>query len=118
MNFIIVALGGFVGSVLRFYISIKLDKRLLGTWIANISGSILLAFFIYYYSVGMLNNTLWLFLGIGLCGSYTTFSTFGNETLQLIMNNKLKHAIGYIISSLLVSLLSVGIILYLLGYQF
>jgi fluoride exporter len=118
MNLILVALGGFVGSILRFYISIQLNKRLIGTWIANISGSILLAFFIFYYSEGMLNKSLWLFLGIGFCGSYTTFSTFGNEALQLMMGNQIKNAIVYILSSLLVSLVSVGIILYLLGYQF
>ena len=118
MNIILVALGGFVGSILRFYISIKLDKRLLGTWIANISGSILLAFFIHFYSVKLLNEPLWLFLGIGLCGSYTTFSTFGNEAIQLILKNKTMAAIGYIASSLFVSFLSVGVILLVLGYKF
>ncbi|WP_096271059.1 fluoride efflux transporter CrcB [Paucisalibacillus globulus] len=118
MNFIIVALGGLVGSILRFYISIKLNKRLIATWIANISGSIILAFLLYYYSNDVLNKSLWLFFGVGFCGSYSTFSTFGNESLQLIMNNQLKAAMKYMMTTLLVSLLCVGIILSLLGYQF
>ena len=118
MNFILVALGGFIGSILRFYISTIIDKRLIGTWVANISGSILLAFIIYFYSVNGLNESLWLFLGVGLCGSYTTFSTFGNEAIQLILNNKIKVALGYIASSLFVSFLCVVVILTMLGYDF
>ncbi|WP_026907040.1 fluoride efflux transporter FluC [Paucisalibacillus globulus] len=118
MNFILVAIGGFVGSILRFYISIKLNKRLIGTWIANISGSVLMAFSIFFYSIHVLNESHWLFLGVGLCGSYTTFSTFGNEALQLILNNNMKAAIRYIISTLFISILVIISILVLLGYKF
>jgi CrcB protein len=111
MSFLFVAIGGFFGSILRFYISVKANKHLIGTWIANISGSILLAMAVYYHADGNLAEWVWALFGIGFCGAYTTFSTFGNETLQLILDKKYGIAAGYVGLSLAVSLFFVGLIL-------
>lgn len=115
MNLLFVALGGFIGSIVRYNISISMNKRLIGTWIANISGSILLAILFHFYQSGSLTPLLWSFLGIGFCGAYTTFSTFGNETLQLMLDKKYLRAFGYVTSSMAVSLLFVGLVLALLS---
>ncbi|WP_163971592.1 fluoride efflux transporter FluC [Oceanobacillus halotolerans] len=115
MSFLYVALGGFVGSILRGYIAIKFNKRLIGTWIANVSGSIMLAFLLHYYRIDILPSELWFVFGIGFCGAYTTFSTFGHETLQLLINEEFRSAIFYVISSFLISISSVILILLLLS---
>src|SRR5699024_7504501 len=111
MSVLLVAAGGFIGSVMRFFLSVKANKHLIGTWIANISGSVLLAFFLHFYLNRTISEQVWLFFGIGFCGAYTTFSTFGNETLLLILDEKYKKAVGYVSSSIITSLLCVWIIL-------
>src|SRR5690625_1667428 len=116
MSFILVALGGFFGSIARFYIYEKANKRLIGTWIANITGSIFLGFIFHFYLSNLIAEQLWLFLGVGFCGAYTTFSTFGNETLQLILEKRYRVATVYVLSSLMVSLFLVFIILHMLSF--
>lgn len=111
MNILLVALGGFVGSISRYYVSVKMPKSLCGTWIANITGSLLLAILLKLYLTGTISDFLWLLIGVGFCGAYTTFSTFGNETLVLIQEQKYKHATVYVFSSICMSLLIVGIVI-------
>jgi fluoride exporter len=111
LSFLLVAVGGFFGSILRYELSLLAQKRLIGTWGANITGSILLAFLVHLQLNGMLSQNWWLLLGVGFCGAYTTFSTFGNETLQLLLHQKLKQAVFYITISLFLSLLPVFFIL-------
>lgn|SRR5690625_4254905 len=114
MSILLVALGGFIGSVMRFFLSVKANKHLIGTWIANISGSALLAFLLHFYWNQVISEEVWLFFGIGLCGAYTTFSTFGNETLLLILEKQYKKASVYVSSSIIISLLTVWILLYII----
>jgi len=114
MSILLVAAGGFIGSVMRFFLSVKANKHLFGTWLANISGSVLLALLLHFYLHQTISEQVWLFFGIGVCGAYTTFSTFGNETLHLILDKKYKRAVGYVSSSIITSLLMVWIILYII----
>lgn len=114
MSFFFVALGGFCGSIARFYISDKANQRLIGTWIANITGSIFLGFIFHFYLSNLISEQLWLFLGVGFCGAYTTFSTFGNETFQLILEKRYGIATTYVLSSLMISLFFVVIALNIL----
>ncbi|MEN2768396.1 fluoride efflux transporter CrcB [Ornithinibacillus xuwenensis] len=116
MNLLAVTIGGFIGSILRYFLSISMNKRLIGTWIANITGSVFLAILFYFHSIHMLSDFAWLFLGVGLCGAYTTFSTFGNETIQLILQKRYKHATSYVFLSVSISLIAVIFTLHLLGY--
>jgi len=115
MNFLLVAIGGFFGSITRFYVYIKMNRHILGTWIANVTGSVFLAFIFHLYLTQVIPNQLWLLFGVGFCGAYTTFSTFGNETLQLILDKKYRLALTYIVCSILISILSVVIILKILS---
>lgn len=113
MNILLVTCGGFFGSMARFYLSYILNKHFIGTWIANISGSILLGIIVTGQQNDMLAEWLWTLLGIGFCGAFTTFSTFGNETLQLILERKYFLVISYVLASVLLTLTIVYVILHL-----
>lgn len=75
-----------------------------GTLVINVTGSLLLTLL-----VGSLERTSaspeWrLFLGIGVLGGYTTFSTFSYETVRLIQDGDWQRASGYVASSVLLSI--------------
>ena len=111
VNIIYVAIGGFFGSILRFAISSAFKKHPFGTWLANISGSLLLAVLFKYYQLSMIDDWMWLIGGVGFCGAYTTFSTFSNEVLVYITTGYFKNAVIYVASSLLSTLLLLYIVL-------
>lgn len=113
MTILLIAVGGFIGSILRFHISIKTKKHLLGTWIANVTGSIFLACVFHFYISGTISSAIWHFLGAGFSGAYTTFSTFSNETLLLLLEKKYVAAMKYIVLTIGTSLLLVSGLLFL-----
>lgn len=111
MSMLLVATGGFFGSMLRFFIADKTRKHVIGTWIANITGSLLLATVVHFWMTNQFSESIWLFLGVGFCGAYTTFSTFSNETLQLLVAKRYLTAIQNILLPLGISLLFIIIVL-------
>lgn len=107
-----VGLGGFVGSVLRFLIGqiipFKTGSFPWGTLAINVLGCLLIGvFFGLAEKEHMLSSNLRLFLTVGLCGGYTTFSTFGNETFLLIQNEQIAAAIAYTLLSVTMGVLAV-----------
>lgn len=94
MKFLIVAIGAGFGGGTRYWLS-NLISRLLpvffpyGTLAVNVIGSIILGILIFgFEEKGNLSLTLKLFLGVGFCGGFTTFSTFSLETFSLIKNTE------------------------------
>ncbi|MFD2629036.1 fluoride efflux transporter FluC [Oceanobacillus kapialis] len=110
-----VAFGGFFGSILRYAIGQYVTKRFAGTWIVNVLGSMLLAFLFHEHEQGNITDQIWSFAGIGFCGAFTTFSTFSNDVLQLMIEKHYKKALFYIASSVFVSIASAAFILYFLN---
>ncbi|WP_226035965.1 fluoride efflux transporter CrcB [Aquibacillus saliphilus] len=115
MGLVLVAIGGFFGSIARFTVGIKWNNletyKPYGTWIANVSGSMLLGIIFVLLEHNLISNWIWLILGAGFCGAYTTFSTFGTEALSMLLAKKYKKALFYILSSLVVSLFIIIIII-------
>ena len=90
-----VGLGGFVGSTLRYGISL-LSYRLLpvqvipyGTLLVNCIGCLSIGFILGFFKKINLNIENYnLFLITGLLGGLTTFSTFGNESIKLLQSGE------------------------------
>lgn len=86
MAYLWIALGAIVGASARYFISGYIARAVstvfpYGTLIINVSGSLLLGFFLILASERTLLDPRWRFLiAIGFCGSYTTFSSYAFES--------------------------------------
>ncbi len=112
LKFLLVAVGGAIGAVCRFTISI-ISVRLFGfaypwgTLIANGIGSFCMGLLIgAMLGAGVQKNIepVYLLVGVGILGSATTFSAFSGETLQLWMDQRQLAAIGNVFGNVIVSL--------------
>lgn len=87
-------MGGFAGSIARYWVS-KLNVQYdffsipLGTLLVNVSGSFVIGLLTGISEKSELLSLEWrLFLMVGLCGGFTTFSSFTNENLMLLHNGQ------------------------------
>lgn len=104
-----VALGGAIGSVIRYLIGlINVDETTvfpIKTLIINIVGSILIGITVALASKWTsLNPNMVLFIKVGICGGFTTFSTFALESVNLIQGGKYLVALLYIMLSVIISI--------------
>lgn len=111
LHLIYVAVGGFFGSILRFFISNRCQKHFSGTWIANVSGALLLAYLLHLQARDGLSDLAFYMLTVGFCGAYTTFSTFGKEVIALLLDKRVLAAVTYVATSFIVPFLIVLFIL-------
>lgn len=110
-QFAAVALGGAAGSVLRFWISSLLPNQgLAATASVNFLGSLLLGAIVASPFLGVeFRPMLRLLLAVGFCGGFTTFSTFGFQTFELLQDSRWLLAITNILANNLGSILCVWI---------
>jgi len=122
-NFFWVGVGGALGSIARYWMGIVVARHLgetfpWGTLFINIIGSFIIAFF------GTLTAPQGphpvppearLFVMVGICGGYTTFSSFSLQTLDLLRGGERLAALSYILASTLFCILSAAVGYYLGG---
>lgn len=107
-----VALGGAAGAVCRFLMGMapffpKLSFPL-PTLLINLLGAFAIGLIAQLAAQkGLQNENLILFLKVGICGGFTTFSTFSLETVTLFSDGKTALGMLYIVLSILLCLLGV-----------
>ena len=110
---LLIGSGGFLGSVARYFISkLNLSMSLysipVGTLLVNITGSLLIGILMGISERStVLTTESRLFLMVGLCGGFTTFSSFTMENLTLMHNGQFLPVIIYTSASLLLGFLAV-----------
>ena len=109
-HMLIIGLGGFLGSIGRYLLQLSIGRVLVhifpyGTLVVNIIGCFLLGLIYGLAEQKDIFNHEWrLFLAIGFCGSFTTFSTFAFENLQLFNQNAHGHGLLYILLSVVLGI--------------
>ncbi len=110
--FLFIGLGGFLGSVLRYYMGLYIQERLqldwpTGTFAVNFLGCLLIGMLFILSERTSIDQETRLMLAVGFCGGLTTFSSFSFETLNLLRNGQFLAALSYVGFSLLFGLLGV-----------
>ncbi len=112
-NLLIIGSGGFIGSIARYLVSqlnlsVNFHSIPVGTLLVNIIGCFLIGFLTGVADKSMILTTEWrLFLMVGLCGGFTTFSAFANENLMLMHNGQMLAVLLYTALSILLGFLAV-----------
>lgn len=108
-SILVVGIGGFVGSSLRYliskYVAIHTQSIFpLGTFSVNIAGSFFIGMIIAASLSDDLSHSARLLLATGFCGGFTTFSSFSYEFFSLLQNEYLGYAFLYAAASLILGL--------------
>jgi CrcB protein len=118
MILLMVAIGGAIGSVLRYIVHIKIDQMHsfdfpLGILSINIIGSFLMGLLAWLLTVQIqLPEAQRMGILVGILGGFTTFSTFSMNTLQMIMDGHYFTALSNIVLSVVLCIMAAGLGLY------
>ncbi|MCU0363288.1 MAG: fluoride efflux transporter CrcB [Bacteroidales bacterium] len=102
--------GGFLGSVARFLVSRAMQNWYpsafpWGTFAVNVAGCLLIGLIYGFSEKSSLLTTGWkMFLAVGFCGGFTTFSTFANENIALLRDGELFYFFLYTALSVVLGL--------------
>lgn len=107
-----IGIGGFIGANGRYWLG-SLINRWLGTsfpWataLVNISGALLIGIIATLFAdKAVANESLRLFLIVGLLGGYTTFSSYSFEAVTMMQDERWMSAISYLVLSNVVGILA------------
>ena len=107
-NLLAVMVGGALGSGVRYavaglWLAPATHGFPWGTLVVNVTGSLALGFLARYVGPAHESQALLLFLTVGLCGGYTTFSTFALDTFVLVERGEVLRAMLYVLASVAAS---------------
>jgi CrcB protein len=115
MSYVWIAVGSGLGGMFRYWCS-GVAARLIGetfpwgTLIVNVAGSFVIGFFFTFTGPDgrlLVSSTMRQFVMVGLCGGYTTFSSFSLQTLTLLQDGEFLYAGANIAASVLLCMLAV-----------
>jgi len=104
MIYLLIALGGAAGSLLRYAAGrvvqgMSASGFPVGTLFVNVSGCFIIGILVRQFMNMQLSPELRALLIVGFCGGYTTFSTFSADTIGLIEGGEYARASGYVVLS-------------------
>ena len=113
MSFLWVFIGGGIGSVLRYAVGLCIGAAAFpwATLAVNVGGSLAIGLFGGWSERFGWSEAVRLALTVGLCGGFTTFSTFSKESLALVQSGRWCAFVAYVIGSVAIGLAAV-----VLGY--
>lgn len=111
MSFIYIGIGGFIGSILRYAVSLFSAQYAflfygmpIHTLLVNVLGSFFIGLlYAYFEGRGTCGESLYLLLIVGLCGGFTTFSTFSLELFSMIRTGHYSLSTFYVLLSVILS---------------
>jgi CrcB protein len=112
---LLVGTGGFIGSVMRYLVQVFIEKGLTstfpwGTFVANVAGSFIIGVVFGLADKGNVLNAEWrMFLAVGICGGFTTFSSFAYNNLNMLKDHSYGQLLLNIGGSLFLGILAVYI---------
>lgn len=110
---IAVMIGGGIGSGLRYLVSqwlVRADSFPMGTLTVNLIGCFLMGIAATLFShLADVSPTLRLAMVIGFLGGFTTFSSFGLDTIKLLDDGRFLLAVTYVLASNLMGILAVWV---------
>ena len=115
-----VAAGGALGSVARYLVGVGSTKLLgldfpWGTLIINVAGSFLIGAFVEMFALKWdLPQEARVFLTVGICGGFTTFSTFSLDAYTLVERGAWWPAAAYVVASVVLSIAALVAALHLM----
>ena len=112
INCLFVGMGGFIGSVCRYLLGLLPIETSQGFPVKTLITNVIGAFVIGIVAAAAAKNTalnprLVLFLKAGICGGFTTFSTFADETGAMMEKGQTGSALLYVILSAILGVLAV-----------
>jgi len=113
-NILLIGFGGFIGSALRYLASGYVQQASksvdfpYGTLAVNVMGCFVIGFLAQLAeSRGLFTSEARLFVFVGILGGFTTFSSFGNETLNLARDSQMMNALANVGANVILGLLAV-----------
>ncbi len=119
-NAIAISLGAIAGALSRYYLTVWFTQRFgvsfpYGTFVINLSGCFFMGFFatLALYKADMISPEVRLLVATGFLGAYTTFSTYGLDTINLLNTGNLAKTAFYWAGSAILGIISIqlGVIL-------
>ncbi|HRQ21983.1 MAG TPA: fluoride efflux transporter CrcB [Anaerolineales bacterium] len=113
-NILLVGIGGFIGSVMRYLLSGWVQQTTnrmdfpFGTLAVNVIGCFVIGLLAQFgEKYGMFSNESRAFIFIGLLGGFTTFSAFGNDTVNLVRQDFVMNAMANVGANVTLGILAV-----------
>ena len=101
-GFLLVAIGGAIGASMRYGVGLAFTEHggVSGAWatlFVNVMGSFILGALMGWFATREpdLENTLWLLVGVGMMGAFTTFSAFSRDTVHMFMTGEMVKGLVY-----------------------